>query len=151
MTSLILHLFVVVLSWIVKGGDYQDICGSCQNICYCKLVNPLTKCTLLVFRQIQDEFNISRNKSSSLVLKSCKSVQETSEEVQFIKTRQISRQINLGLMFNSRQLSIKVVSIDNYKIQISRSVFHVYPSYLCRVSFLTTLNIYKDYFKGHLT
>jgi len=29
------------------------------------------------------------NKSSSLVLKSCKSVQETSEEVLFIKARQI--------------------------------------------------------------
>ena len=43
--------------------------------------------------------------------------------------------------------SIEIVSIDNYKIQISRSVFHAYPSYLCRVSFLTTLDIYKDYFK----
>ena len=63
----------------------------------CKLVNPLTKHTSLVFGQIQDEFNTSRNKSSSLVLKPCKFAQETSEEVLFIKARQIyllrSRQI----------------------------------------------------------
>ena len=54
-------------------------------------------------------------------------------------------------MYNSRQLSIEAVSIENYEIQISRSVFHAYPSYLCRLSFLTTLDIYKDYFKGHIT
>ena len=54
-------------------------------------------------------------------------------------------------MFNSRQLSIEAVSIKNYKIQISRFVFHAYPSYLCRVSFLTILDIYKDYFKDRLT
>ena len=34
MTSLISHLFVVVLSWIAKGGDCQDICDSLiRNIC----------------------------------------------------------------------------------------------------------------------
>ena len=54
----------------------------------CKLANPLTKRTLLVIGQIQDMFSTSRNKCSSLVLKSCKSVQETSEEVLFIKSRQ---------------------------------------------------------------
>ena len=53
-------------------------------------------------------------------------------------------------MFNSRQLSKETVSIENYEIQISRSIFPAYPSYLCKVSFLTTLEIYKDYFKGHL-
>ena len=42
------------------------------------------------------------------------------------------------------------LSIENYKIQIFKYVFHVYLSYLCRVSFLTTLDIYKDYFKGRL-
>ena len=41
------------------------------------------------------------------------------------------------------------LSIEVYKIQISRSVFHTYPSYLCRISFLAILDIYKDYFKGH--
>jgi len=35
-------------------------------------------------------FSTSRNKSSSLVLKPCKSVQVTSEEVLFIKTWQIA-------------------------------------------------------------
>ena len=92
-------------------------------------------------------FNTSRNKNSSLVLKPCKSVQETSEEVLFIKTRQINL---TRFNKNSRQLSIEVVSIENYEIQIFISVFHTYLSYLCRVSF-TTLDIYKDYFKGRLT
>ena len=85
------------------------------------------------------------------VLKSCKSVQESSEEVLFIKAQQISRQIYLS-RFNIWSLidSSTVESIENYEIQIFRSVFHAYPSYLCRVSFLTTLDIYNDYFKGHL-
>ena len=43
-----------------------------------------------------------------------------------------------------------VVFVENYKIQISRSVFthiHVHLRWVC---FLTTLDIYKDYFKGRL-
>ena len=52
-------------------------------------------------------------------------------------------------MFNSQQLLTEFVSIENYEIQISKYVFHAYPSYLCRVSILTTLDIYKDYSKGH--
>ena len=44
--------------------------------------------------------------------------------------------------------SIEAVSIENYKIQISRSDFTHIHVYLFRVSFLTTLDIYKDYFKG---
>ena len=44
---------------------------------------------------------------------------------------------------------LTVVFIENYEIQISRSVFHAYPSYVFRFFFfLTTLDIYKDYFKG---
>ena len=41
----------------------------------------------------------------------------------------------------------EVVYIENYEIQIFRfDVTHIHV-YLCRVSFLTTLDIYKDYFK----
>ena len=51
MTSLIFHLFVVVLSRITKGGDCYDICdlmlGTYVNL---ELANPLTKRTLLVIR-----------------------------------------------------------------------------------------------------
>ena len=47
--------------------------------------------------------------------------------------------------------SSTAVSIENYEIQISRSVFHVYLSYVFRFTFLTTLDIYKNYFKGRLT
>ena len=62
--------------------------------------------------------------------------------------KQLDKYIYRDLMYNSQQLSTKVVSIKNHEIQISKSVFHAYPSYLCRVSFLTTLDIYKNYFKG---
>ena len=44
--------------------------------------------------------------------------------------------------------SIETISIENYEIQISRIVFTHIQVYLCRVSFLTTLDIYKNYFKG---
>ena len=83
------------------------------------------------------------------VLKSCKSVKKSSEEVLFIKTWQIAWQLHLS-RFNIwiSTNSSTVVSIENYEIQIFRSVFHAYPSYLCRVSFLVTLDIYNDYFKG---
>ena len=51
-------------------------------------------------------------------------------------------------MLNSS--STEAVSIENYEIQISRSDFMHIQVYLCRVSFLTTLDIYKDYFKNRL-
>ena len=50
------------------------------------------------------------------------------------------------LMLNSN--STEAVSIKNYEIQISKFDFtHIYV-YLCRVSFLTILDIYKDYFRA---
>ena len=46
--------------------------------------------------------------------------------------------------------STEAVSIENYEIQIFRSDFmHIYV-YLYSVSFLITLDIYKDYFKDRL-
>ena len=71
-----------------------------------------------------------------LILKPCKSVQEPSKKVMSIKSRQISRHLYL-LRFNiqsSTDIST-AVSIENYEIQISRSVFHTCPSYLCKVFF----------------
>ena len=44
--------------------------------------------------------------------------------------------------------SIETVSFENYEIHISKSVFMHIQVYLYKVSFLTTLDIYKDYFKG---
>ena len=46
--------------------------------------------------------------------------------------------------------SIEDVSVENYEIRISRSDFKHFHVYLCRVSFLTTLDIYNNYFKGPL-
>ena len=48
-------------------------------------------------------------------------------------------------MSDARQLSTEVVSVENYEIQVSRSVFTHIQVYLCKISFLTTLDIYKDY------
>ena len=47
--------------------------------------------------------------------------------------------------------SIEAISIEDYEIWIFRSNFTYIHMYLCRVSFLITLDIYKDYFKGHHT
>ena len=44
--------------------------------------------------------------------------------------------------------STETVSIENYEIQISKSVFMHIKVYLDRVPFLTTLDIYMDYFKS---
>ena len=44
--------------------------------------------------------------------------------------------------------STEAISIENYEIQIFRSNFRHIHVYLCKVYFLTTLDIYKDYFKG---
>ena len=41
----------------------------------------------------------------------------------------------------------KAVFVENYEIRISRFDFTHIHEYLCRVYFLTTLDIYKDYFK----
>ena len=43
-----------------------------------------------------------------------------------------------------------IVFIENYENQFFRSDFWPMIMYLCRVSFLTTLDIYRAYFKGRL-
>ena len=63
------------------------------------------------------------------MLKSCKFVQETSEEV---------------LDFKAQQL----VSIKVYEIHFFKTDFNPICEYMFRLSFLTTLNIYKKNFKG---
>ena len=97
-------------------------------------------------------FSISRNKCSSLVLKSCKSDQETSEEVLFIKTQQKSRH-NLfypDLMLKLDRSSTEAVSVENYEIRFFKFDYMRILEYLYRVSLLTALHIYKDYFKSCL-
>ena len=68
---------------------------------------------------------LQRNKCSSLVFNLSKSDQETSEEVLFIKSRQISRQnpFYRGLMLKLNRSSTEAVSIENYEIRISRFDF----------------------------
>ena len=52
------------------------------------------------------------------------------------------------LKYEAQQISSTAISIENYENKFFRTFFHAYPSYVFRFSFLTTLNIYKDYFKG---
>ena len=53
----------------------------------------------------------------------------------------------LPLHYKSNCSLTEAVSVENYKILIFRYDFTHIQVYLCRVSFLTTLDIYKDYFK----
>ena len=64
----------------------------------------------------------------------------------FIKTRQ--KHIYRGVIMDLNSSSTEVVLIKNYKIQIFRYDFTCIYVYLCRVSFLTTLDIYKDYLRA---
>ena len=51
----------------------------------------------------------------------------------------------------NEESSIEAESVEIYKMKISISNFQLMMTCLCRVSFLTTLDIYKTYFKGHHT
>ena len=51
-------------------------------------------------------------------------------------------------MRSSTDSLIEARSIENYDFQISRSIIQPKPMYLFKVSFLTTLDIYKAYFKS---
>ena len=42
----------------------------------------------------------------------------------------------------------QAVSVENYEIKNSKSDFQPMFMYLCRIFFLTTLDIYKDYLKA---
>ena len=81
------------------------------------------------------------------VLKPCKSIQESREEMLFFIARQISWQIYLSRF---KMWSSTAISIENYENQFFKFDFMHIHVYLYRVSFLTTLDIYKDYFKGRL-
>ena len=84
------------------------------------------------------------------MLKPFRSDQETSEEELFIKTQQKSRQ-NLfyqDLILKLNKFSTQAVYVENYEIRLFRSNYTHIPMYLYKVSFLTTLDIYNDYFKG---
>ena len=72
------------------------------------------------------------------------------KEVMFIKTQQQSRQKDFyrDLMLKLDKSSTQVVSVKNYEIRFFRSNYTYILKYLCRVSFLTALDIYKDYFKS---
>ena len=85
------------------------------------------------------------------VLKPCKYIQESNEKVKDFKT--FTASIYWGLKScesrTSTTISIDTLSVEVYKTQFFRAVFHPIREYVFRFSFLTTLNIYRDCFKGH--
>ena len=52
-------------------------------------------------------------------------------------------------MLKLDKISTEAVFVENYEIGLFRYDYMHILEYLCRVSFLTTLDIYKDYFKAH--
>ena len=88
-------------------------------------------------------------------------LQETSVQVKYwshanLIKKQVKKCFSLKL---DKILSIKIkcwssteaVFVENYEIKNSRFDYAHILEYLCKVSFLTTLDIYKNYFKGHCT
>ena len=94
-------------------------------------------------------FNALKNKSSSLVLKLCKSVQKNKwKSVDSLKLDSCFIDSYL-LRFNEAwQILSIVVSIENCENPFFRFDFQPMLMYLYRVSFLTTLDIYRAYFRG---
>ena len=73
------------------------------------------------------------------------------KNVLLIKAQQKSWQNHFyqELLLKLNKNLTQVVFVKNYEIRFSRSDYMHILEYLCKVSFLTTLDIYKDYFKDH--
>ena len=99
-------------------------------------------------------FNTSRNKVSSPSVKAMQICPRIKWKVLDFKAWQLARQIEIywglkgrvSLMLDS--CLIDKLSTEIYKNQFFRFDFTPICVYLFRLSFLTTLNIYEDYFKG---
>ena len=116
-----------------------------------ELANTLTKHILLVIGQIQDVFNASRNKVSRLTVKAmqvCPRNKVKKYQILKLDSQYLSR---FKMMFKPMldSYSIDELSIKVYEKEIFNSDFHPIRGYMFGLSFLITLNIYKDYFKGH--
>ena len=140
----------------LKNSDQfcQDICDSLvRNIChyFMQLAYPLTKHTLLVFGQIQDVFNTSRNYVSRssvgdmqvcprFKLKKCCSLKLDS---------QLDNQLSIKLkkLFQpqgstaARQHLDRQLSVEHYEKQNFNSVLTLIWDYVFESSFLLTLDI----------
>ena len=137
-----------------KGELVRTYVNHVRNICHLELANSLTKRTLLVIWQIQDVFNTLRNKSSSPSVKAMQIYPR-------IKLRSAIFQSSIANLTDCIYRGLKGLfspmlhrcSIDNLSIKIYENLFSRSDStyirvYLFRLSFLTILHIYKDYFKG---
>ena len=72
------------------------------------------------------------------------------KNVLHIKTWKKSRQnpFYRELLLKLNRSSTQDVFVENYEIKNSKSDYTHILEHLCRISFLTTLEIYKDYFKS---
>ena len=82
------------------------------------------------------------------MLKPCKSVQDSSaESANSLKLDSYLTDSYLSRFNEAQQILYIKVSIENYRNQFFRYDFWPMLMYLYRVSFPTTLDIYKAYFK----
>ena len=81
----------------------------------------------------------------------CLIFQETSEDVLLFKTRSLAfiKVLKATEAWSSTGSSIDTLYVKVYEIQFFGVDFHLIHWYMFGLSFLTTLNKYKDYFKGH--
>ena len=95
-------------------------------------------------------FNVSRNEVSSSSVKTIKVCPRIKWESARFQNSTVSmyRGLKNCEAWNSTTSSIDTLSIEVYKIQFFRANFNPIREYVFRLSFLTTLNIHKDYFKG---
>ena len=72
------------------------------------------------------------------------------KNVLLIKARQKSQQnpFYRELLLKLDRSFTQAVFVENYEIRFLRFDYTHILKYLCRVSFFTTLDIYKDYFKS---
>ena len=71
--------------------------------------------------------------------------------VHWVSTNISTKACYWDLMWNSIDSSTTAQSIENYDFSISKSKIQPKLVYLFKVSFFTTLDIYKSYFKSHHT
>ena len=95
-------------------------------------------------------FNASRNKVSSSSVKTMQVCPRIMWENAgfYNSTANIYRGLKNCEAKNSTASSINTLFVEVYGIRVFRAGFHPIRVYMFGLSFLTTLNIYKDYFKG---
>ena len=90
---------------------------------------------------------------TSVQVKYCSHANLTKKQVKKSYSLKLNRYLDKNNIYRDLRAkfdrsSTEVESLEIYEIRIFRSDFQLMLTCMCRVSFLTTLDIYKAYFKG---